>query len=221
MSVISQINIAEVAKNLHELSMKKSEKTKERSQHIRFKEVHDAEILYLLNLFGNLTALWSAIKHDYGDKFEKRCRDRFNNYINKHEFTQEEDQYIISECQSGMSYKFIGKEIGVKAKQIQNRYGYLIRRPMPDPPIISKEEQREACKEGGDSLFISEEEEQREACKEGGDPPFISEEKGEQREEQNFIWEYSEDMTRELTNFSDFFYLSENERDSIWESCEF
>ena len=124
----SLINFSVVAPNLHALSQVKTQMAAVKPQQIRFLDVHDRELVHLLELLGgNTSLLWSRLKDVYGDKFTKRCRDRYNIYVNKHKFSKEEDQCILEKYYMGWKPNPIGKVLNIPSRQVAFRIKKLLR----------------------------------------------------------------------------------------------
>jgi hypothetical protein len=123
-----------IAPLIHQLGMIQTLVCKQKKSHIRFNTDMDSQLSKLVQFYKNdLTKLWKELSDTYSKKFSKKCRDRYNTYIDKHEFTPEEDKIILESKNKKLKWRQIAKSIDVKyAKQVQNRYYFLASPPITD-----------------------------------------------------------------------------------------
>ena len=99
---------------------------KERRSQVRFTQEADLELKEAIKSFNNdpqkKRQFYAAIRNEWGNSFEKKCRDRVNTYLFSKPFTPEEDAMILEFYAHGYTSEQISKMLNRKySKPVQNR----------------------------------------------------------------------------------------------------
>ena len=130
-SLVARMIFKEQCPYLYELSTKKVHVVNQKNSHVRFDQKADQELVALVESFKGNCAKKMAIeyiKENCGKIFAKKCRDRYNIYLeNQSKFTNEDDRNIIYYRKLGMSWHIIANKLKRNyGNTIKNRYNKLM-----------------------------------------------------------------------------------------------